>query len=76
MSHLKVEGKPGLVRDVNTLAILNTDQTEYETYIRRRDAALVHQENLKQQTQDINRLKEDFQELRGLLVNLINTINK
>ncbi len=57
MDLIKVEGNPGLARDVNSLAIINTNTSEYENYIRQRD--LLESEKLQafKQAEEIASLK-------------------
>jgi hypothetical protein len=68
---LKVQGDPSLVRDSNTMAILNTNGTEYENYIRRRQALMSDKEQLATQAQEINNIKQDLSEIKQMLSALL-----
>ena len=68
---LKVEGDPSLVRDTNTMAILNTNGTEYENYMRRRQSLMSDKEQLATQAQEINNIKEDLSEIKQMLSALL-----
>jgi chaperonin cofactor prefoldin len=73
---LKVEGDPSLVRDANTMAILNTNGTEYENYIRRRQSLMSDKEQLATQAQEINNIKEDLSEIKQMLSALLHDRTK
>jgi chaperonin cofactor prefoldin len=68
---LRVEGDPSLVRDTNTMAILNTNGTEYENYMRRRQSLMSDKEQLATQAQEINNIKEDLSEIKQMLSALL-----
>jgi hypothetical protein len=70
--YLKVAGRDGLVRDVNTKAIVNTDRAGFEAYIKQRDTALKRQEQLERHEQDINSIKSDISEIKQLLLAVLN----
>jgi|TARA_B100001057_G_scaffold438193_1_gene470535 hypothetical protein len=63
MDYLKVEGHDGLVRDQNTGAILNLDDSAIEA--RRKS------KHLGSALDDINMLKNEVSELKSLLRELI-----
>ena len=63
MDYLKVEGHDGLVRDQNTGAILNLDDSAIEA--RRKS------KHLSSALDDINMLKNEVSEIRSLLRELI-----
>lgn len=68
---LKVEGNSDLVRDANNMAILNTNRTEYENYIRKRDSAMAMREQIDRNSQDIDIIKEDLSEIKQMLTALL-----
>jgi hypothetical protein len=63
MDYIKVEGHDGLVRDKNTGAILNLDNSAIEA---RRKAR-----GLSSALEDINMLKNELSEIKSLLKELI-----
>jgi hypothetical protein len=63
MSYIKVKGHDGLVRDQNTGAILNQDDSAIEA--RRK------QKHLNSALEDINMLKDEISEIKFLLRELI-----
>ena len=64
MDYLKVEGHDGLVRDVNTGAIINNDDSAIEA--RRKS------KHLSSALEDINMLKNEVSEIKSLLKNTYN----
>jgi len=73
---LKVEGDPSLVRDASTMAILNTNGTDYENYIRRRQSLMSDKEQLANQANEINNLKQDLSEIKQMLTALLHDRTK
>ena len=67
-NYVKVEGKDGLVRDMSSQAIINTNSSEYDSYIRRRDAMAKQIELLNKHESDINNIKTDLTEIKQLLL--------
>jgi hypothetical protein len=69
--YIKVEGNSDLVRDADTLAILNTNRTDYENYLRKRDSILSEKQQIQLQAEEINNLKEDLNEIKQMLSALL-----
>jgi Tfp pilus assembly protein PilO len=69
--YLKVEGNDGLVRDTDTLAILNTNSSEYQKYVAQRESLRIRNEEMARQAAEINNLKEDLSEIKQMLKALI-----
>jgi hypothetical protein len=63
MDYIKVEGHDGLVRDENTGAILNLDNSAIEA--RRKS------KHLSSALEDINMLKNEISEIKSLLRELV-----
>jgi hypothetical protein len=72
MKYIKVEGYNNLLRDAETNSIVNTNVSEYQEYIARRDAK--NEENQKTQNleSDLANMKNDIDEIKSLLRSLIN----
>jgi wobble nucleotide-excising tRNase len=70
---LKVEGHAGLVRDTTTGAILNNNRTEYEVYLATRRKAEAREAEISQHTEDINNIKNELQDIKMLLQQLVST---
>jgi hypothetical protein len=69
---VKVEGNPGLVRDMETKAILNNNSSDYENYLRKRDSMLSNQEMISRHTDEITEIKEDLSQIKSMLMALLN----
>lgn len=69
---LKVKGKESLVRDLSSGAIINTNASEYQDYLKKRNATRQLREDLDKQSKEINNIKNDIGEIKELLVRLIN----
>jgi hypothetical protein len=69
---VKVEGNPGLVRDMETKAILNNNSSDYENYLRKRDSMLSNQEMISRHTEEITEIKQDLSQIKDMLMALLN----
>lgn len=70
--YLKVEGNTGLVRDIATNAILNTDSGAYERYLAQKNAAKMRRDEISKQADEINNLKNEIGEIKQMLIALLN----
>ena len=71
-TRLKVEGHEHLVRDNNSGAIVNTNVTEYQIYMQRIKSREQHGDQIRMAVKDINNLKTELREIKGLLKEIIN----
>ena len=69
---VKIEGKDGLVRDISTSAIINTNRSEYQNYINRRDSVLSKQRQIQEHSEEINNIKTELSDIKQMLLLLIN----
>ena len=72
MKYIKVKGHDHLIRDPKTNSIINTNMSEYNEYISRRDFKLKENEKVNNLESDITNMKEDLDEIKLLLRRLIN----
>lgn len=72
MEYIKVKGHDHLIRDPKTNSIINTNMSEYNEYISRRDSKLKENEKVNNLESDITNMKEDLDEIKLLLRRLIN----
>lgn len=72
MDYLKVEGYNNLVRDPNTNSIINTNMSEYQQYVARRNIKNEENEKLESLESDVTNIKTDLDEIKTLLRSLIN----
>lgn len=68
---IRVEGHNGFVRDEKTGAILNINSTEIEAARARKKAWRLEEEKKKQLEADVNDLKSEMSEIKGLLQQLV-----
>ena len=68
---IKVKDHKDLVRDPVSNGIVNTNQTEYEEYITRRDASIKSKENEVTMKEDLDNLKGEINEIKSLLKELV-----
>ena len=72
----KVKDHDGLVRDLSSGAIINTNRSEYESYMKARERAMENDLKIAQQSEDINNLKNSVSEIKELLQILVQKDNK
>jgi|TARA_B110000902_G_scaffold59631_1_gene70002 hypothetical protein len=68
--YLKVEGFESLVRDTNSNAIIQTNKTEYQLYMKRVQARESQGDQIRSAVKDINNLKTELREIKELIQNL------
>ena len=71
-ARLKVEGHTHLVREVTSSGIVNTNTSEYEIYMKRIKSREQHGDQIRTAVKDINNLKTELREIKGLLKEIIN----
>jgi len=69
---LKVEGHEHLVRDVNSGAIVNTNVTEYQLYMKRVRSREQQGDQIRSAVKEINTLKAELREIKSLIKELVN----
>ena len=72
MSRVKVEGYSSLVRDINSNGIVNTSVSEYQTYMKRVRAREQQGDQIRSAVKEINNLKTELREIKGLIKELVN----
>ena len=68
---IKVEGHAHLVRDVNSNAIINTNQNEYQLYMKRIKVREKQSDQLRSAVKEINNLKKDIREIKELIREIV-----
>jgi hypothetical protein len=71
MDYLKVEGHSNLMRDPNTNSIINTNMSEYQEYISRRETKNDEHQKIQNLQSDVANMKGDLDEIKLLLRSLI-----
>jgi len=72
---LKVEGHNDLARDTGSTAIINTNRSAYQAAVKRAKEAQRHRDELRDAVRQINSLKCEMQEMRNLLIQLVEKTN-
>ena len=68
---LKVEGHTHLVRDLNSNAIINTNQSEYQLYMQRVKVREKQSDELRGAVKEINNLKSELREIKELIKKIV-----
>jgi hypothetical protein len=71
MDYLKVEGYDHLLRDPNTNSIINTNMSEYQQYLSRRNVKNEENQKVQNLELDVANMKDDLNEIKSLLRSLI-----
>ena len=72
MARLQVKGYSHLVREVSSGGIVNTNTSEYETYMKRIRSREQHGDQIRNAVKEINTLKAELREIKGLIKELVN----
>jgi Tfp pilus assembly protein PilO len=72
MGWLKVQGSDDLVRDTQTNAIINTNKSEYEAYIAKRERLRSNQDQIELHGTELNNIREDLDNIKQMLTALLN----
>jgi hypothetical protein len=72
MSRLKVKDQSHLYRDSNSNAIINTDKSQYDLYITRREKQQSENSKIEHIENDLNMLKSDINDIKSLLMEIKN----
>ena len=68
--YLKVKSDVSLVRDINSNAIVNQNQSEYDKFMSLSKKKYREKNELDNMKSDINSLKDDMKEIKSLLKSL------
>ena len=68
---LKVDGHTHLVRDLNSNAIINTNQSEYQLYMKRVKVREKQADELRDTVKEINNLKSEIREIKQLIKEIV-----
>tara|TARA_B100001109_G_scaffold35313_1_gene27673 strand:+ start:692 stop:913 length:222 start_codon:yes stop_codon:yes gene_type:complete len=72
MSYLKVEGHGGLYRDSTTNSIVNRNTSDYNRYMSQKKTKNKETEKVDTMEQDLAHLKNEINEIKSLLKELVN----
>ena len=71
MTKLKVEGHSHLVRDLGSNAIVNTNTTEFSSYMKKYKIREKNNDMLRDTVKEINTLKSELFEIKKMLKEVI-----
>ena len=74
-NYIPVEGKSGLYRDSDSTAIVNRDKKAYLAYMERKKIAEGKNSELNQMKEDLDNVKSDLGDIKGLLSTLVQKLN-
>lgn len=72
MTYLKVKDKDHLIRDINSNAIINTDEIEYKNYVNNYIRQLNSKNKLENLQNQVDEIKGDVKEIKDLILKLLN----
>jgi hypothetical protein len=73
--HIPVEGKSEFYRDSDSTAIINKDKKAYITYMERKKVMETKNSELDQMKEDIDNVKSELGDIKGLLSTLVQKLN-
>jgi hypothetical protein len=68
---VKIQNKDGLVRDLSSGAVINTNRTDRENYLQKRNATKELNQQIKQNADKIEKIESDVTEIKEMLAMLI-----
>ena len=71
MSYIKVEGYNNLVRDIRSNAIVNSNKSEFQLYMKKHKERNEQGDKLRNVCKEINTLKAELREIKNLLKKVI-----
>ena len=72
---IPVEGQSGLYRDSDSTAIINRDKKAYLDYMKRKKIAENKNLELEQMKEEIDTVKNELGDIKGLLSTLVEKLN-
>ena len=70
-NYLKVESEDSLVRDVDSNAIVNQNQTEFDKFLELSQRKYQEKKKFDDMRSDLDSLKQDMNEIKTLLRNIM-----
>ena len=68
---VKIQNKDGLIRDLSSGAVINTNRTDLENYLQKRNATKELNHQIKQNADKIEKIESDVTEIKEMLAMLI-----
>jgi hypothetical protein len=68
---VNIQNKDGLIRDLSSGAVINTNRTDRENYLQKRNATKELNQQIKQNADKIEKIESDVTEIKEMLAMLI-----
>jgi wobble nucleotide-excising tRNase len=72
MEFVKIQDSDSLIRDLSSGAVINTNTTDYQNYLARKNSSKDMKQQIKQNSDKIEKIESDLSEIKQLLITLIN----
>ena len=72
---IPVEGRSGFYRDPESTAVINCDKKAYNDYMKRKKIAKAKSNELNKMKEDLDNVKGELGEIKGLLSTLVQKLN-
>jgi len=72
MNFVKIKDRDNLVRDLSSGALINTNVTEYENYLAKKNNSKEMKQQITQNSDKIKQIESDISEIKQMLISLIN----
>ena len=72
---IPVEGKSGFYRDPESTAVINCDKKAYYDYMKRKKITKAKSNELNKMKEDLDNVKGELGEIKGLLSTLVQKLN-
>ena len=69
--HIKVKSDVSLVRDIDSNAIINRNQSEFDKFIKLSEKKYAEKKKFDNMRSDLDSLKQDMDEIKTLLRNIM-----
>lgn len=72
MDFLRVEGHSNLMRDKKTNSIINTNMSEYDDYLSRKNSKNEEKQKIQKLESELASIKDDIGDIKNLLREIVN----
>ena len=72
---IPVEGKSGFYRDPESTAVINCDKKAYSDYMKRKKISKAKRNELNKMKEDLDNVKGELGEIKGLISTLVQKLN-
>ena len=76
--YVQVVGHTSLARDLDTGAVINTNRSDYERYVKQKRLFQERNSQIEQinkHTSEINSIKDDLQEIKSMLLQMVKNVD-